>query len=1483
MLNYKVFNLFIVFIVLMIFTSCVESSKLSIGFPIKSSVGTGTKNNLAPVLDFISNQVVNESVAINSIDAAENGNDLDRDSEIISYSCFYDSTIDGVVNPVSQCSSIAHLSFSSTTGIMNWTPDYTQSGNYEFTIVGTDGVLSDSKIFSITVNNVNRAPVLAVIADQVVNESVAIGTINANDGGDDLDADGENITYSCYYDSAVDGSVASVSSCTTLSGVSFATNTGVVNWTPDLSQSGSYEFKIIGTDGTLSGEEIFSITVNEINQAPILDAIANQTVNENVAITVINAADAGDDLDADGQTITYTCFYDSTVDAAVASVTACSSLAGVSFIGATGAMSWTPSYSQSGNYEFKIVGSDGSLSDNKIFSITVNNVNRSPVLDAIANETVSEGIAITTINAGDGNDDFDIDNDALTYSCYYDNTVNGAVTAVNSCTTISGLTFSSSTGVMNWMPNLTQSGNYEFIISASDGSLASSRIFSITVNNSNQAPLLDSIADQTVNEGIAITTIDAGDSGDDLDRDGETITYSCYFDTTINGAVASIAACSTLTGVTFSAATGVMNWMPDLSQAGDYEFKIIGSDGSLTDDDIFSVIVNNTNAAPVIDTIADQTTSEGVAITTVNADDGGDDFDYDGTAITYTCYYDTLVNAAVANTNACATLPGVTFTASTGVMDWTPSLIQSGNYEFKIIGSDGSLSGSEIFTVTVNNTNQAPVLSNISNQTIDEGIAMTAVNATDGADDMDVDGDAITYSCFYDNTVDAAVASTTSCTSLTGMTFVASTGVMNWTPSFSQAGNYEFKIIGSDGSLSDSKIFTITVNDMAPFISLWRVTAGTSVTLPLKSGFTYNFIVDWGDGSAVGTVTSFGDADKSHNYTNAGDYTITISGVLTGWGFNNGSSKSLIIKVIDLGNTKLTDLSGGFLGCNNLTDFAGGNTSLVTSMVNMFGVTPALVNLDVSSFDTSKVTNMQGMFTNTTNLVSLNLSNFNTSEVTSMNAMFAYANKLVTLDLSSFNTSKVTDMSYMFAASAGASLVSVNLSSFNTSNVTTMSSMFTGAAKLVSLDLSSFNTAKVTNMLNMFQNTSSLVSLDISNFNTAAVTAMDYMFMGASKLTALDLSHFNTANVTGMSSMFQATVALASLNISNFNTAKVTNMNAMFQSATALTSLDLSSFNTSAVINMTSMFNGASSLTSLDLSSFNTSKVISMYSMFQGTSKLASLDVSSFDVSKVTNFYAMFSGASELTYLDLTNFHTTSATAMNNMFQSCSKLATLLIPNFQTQNVINMSSMFSNTKLSSLDLSHFNTANVTDMTSMFSLMQSLTSINLTSFNTSKVTNMAGMFSNTSALLVLDVSMFDTSKVANMSSMFYNNSVVNLNLSSFTTPLVTNFSSMFQNAQFTTLTAPNMSPTAAVNMSQMFFQANQVTSLDLSHFRTPNVTNMGAMFQGTNKLTSLNVSNWDISKAGTPTNVFTSANAGIVVTCNQGGAPATGTFFGKTCN
>lgn len=356
------------------------------------------------------------------------------------------------------------------------------------------------------------------------------------------------------------------------------------------------------------------------------------------------------------------------------------------------------------------------------------------------------------------------------------------------------------------------------------------------------------------------------------------------------------------------------------------------------------------------------------------------------------------------------------------------------------------------------------------------------------------------------------------------------------------------------------------------FVSTWTIaTANETITLPLVSGLNYDFMVDWGDGSAKDKITSFSSPLKTHTYTVPGNYTITINGLLEGWSFGGtADSKLKIIAVDNFGDMGWKNLNMAFYGCTNLTSFSGGVTNNVTNMSGMFKNASSLTTLNLSSFNTSNVTNMSTMFYGVSTLTSLSLSNFNTSNVTNMSYMFYAMEAVTSLNVAGFNTSMVTTMANMFGHTNV--LPTLNVSSFNTANVLDMSFMFEQAMALTTLNLSNFDTSKVINMANMFNNAAALTTLDVSSFNTSNVTNMFQMFANMRAIPNLNLASFNTSKVTNMGSMFYGDDDLTSLNLSGFDTSLVTNMSSMFHSTLALGSLNVTNWNIGAVSNSADIF-----------------------------------------------------------------------------------------------------------------------------------------------------------------------------------------------------------------------------------------------------------------------------------------------------------------------
>ncbi|RZI59712.1 MAG: hypothetical protein EOP14_04030, partial [Pseudomonas sp.] len=126
-----------------------------------------------------------------------------------------------------------------------------------------------------------------------------------------------------------------------------------------------------------------------------------------------------------------------------------------------------------------------------------------------------------------------------------------------------------------------------------------------------------------------------------------------------------------------------------------------------------NIEIAGNSVVPVISsTPATQNGFTGAAITSVDTNaQGATDLDADGQAVTYTCLYDMTNNSAMdAGGTPCASLPNTaySFSASTGVLTWTPSAAAVSDmttptvYEFQIKGKDTTnLTGTTYFKINL--------------------------------------------------------------------------------------------------------------------------------------------------------------------------------------------------------------------------------------------------------------------------------------------------------------------------------------------------------------------------------------------------------------------------------------------------------------------------------------------------------------------------------------------------------------------------------------------------------------------------------------------------------------------------------------------------------------------------------------------------------------------------------------------------------------
>ena len=536
--------------------------------------------NAPPVLNTIDDQTVNEFVELTFTATAS-------DDDSLTFS--FDGTFPSGAAITDD-------------GNFTWTPTELQDGDHTITVQVTDGSLTDSETLTVTVNEVNVAPVLNAIGDKGTSELVELTFTATASDTDVVDNVVNTLTFS------FDGTFPSGAAIT---------DDGNFTWTPTESQVGS--------------SETLTVTVRDVNVAPVLNTIDDQTVNEFVELTFTATASDDDSL---------TFSFDGTFPSGAA-------------ITDDGNFTWTPTESQDGDHTITVQVTDGSLTDSETLTVTVNEVNVAPVLNAIGDKGTSELVELTFTATASDTDVVDNVVNTLTFS--FDGTFPSGAAITDD-------------GNFTWTPTELQDGDHTITVQVTDGSLTDSETLTVTVNEVNVAPVLNTIDDQTVNEFVELTfTATASDD--------DSLTFS--FDGTFPSGAA----------ITDD---GNFTWTPTESQDGDHTITVQVTDGSLTDSETLTVTVNEVNVAPVLNAIGDKGTSELVELTfTATASD--------------TDVVDNVVNTLTFSFDG--TFPSGAAITDDGNFTWTPTESQDGDHTITVQVTDGSLTDSETLTVTVRDVN----------------------------------------------------------------------------------------------------------------------------------------------------------------------------------------------------------------------------------------------------------------------------------------------------------------------------------------------------------------------------------------------------------------------------------------------------------------------------------------------------------------------------------------------------------------------------------------------------------------------------------------------------------------------------------------------------------------------------------------------------------------------------------------------------------
>jgi parallel beta-helix repeat protein len=220
---------------------------------------------------------------------------------------------------------------------------------------------------------INDRPVLSAVANQTVSEGQPLVFVaSATDGG--------SVTYSLASGAPAGASIHPV--------------TGEFTWTPTEAQGpGQFTISVIATDGgspSMNDLHAFTVSVVEVNAAPVIDAISNKTVVRGTPLTFTVTAS---DPDTPANSIAFSL--------------ATGAPAGASIHPVTGVFSWTPPANQAqGHYDITVLAGDNGAPPrfgSKSFRVTVYPIaptladfNNDGLLDAIDVDALVGQIAMHT-------------------------------------------------------------------------------------------------------------------------------------------------------------------------------------------------------------------------------------------------------------------------------------------------------------------------------------------------------------------------------------------------------------------------------------------------------------------------------------------------------------------------------------------------------------------------------------------------------------------------------------------------------------------------------------------------------------------------------------------------------------------------------------------------------------------------------------------------------------------------------------------------------------------------------------------------------------------------------------------------------------------------------------------------------------------------------------------------------------------------------
>jgi hypothetical protein len=326
---------------------------------IQADDAAAALGNTAPVLDAIAGQAgsTGDPALVFTLSAA------DADADSIAFS---------QTGMPSFCSLTDN---GDTTGDITCTITATDTGVHSIVVTASDNgtpARAHSQGFYLIANR-NTPPLLAAIGPQSMDDNTTLNFAISSS-----DPDGDNLTLA-FPDMP--------SFCTPTDN---GDGTGSVDCTPGYNNSGTWELPVVAVDDgapNLNDGEAVVLAINNINRNPVLNAIGPQSINEG-EVSIINASAFDDDVP---DSITFS------------SVNEPAYCEGTDNFDGTGFLTCSPSFADAGSVDITIIVTDSfSGTDSEVFTLTVNDINRPPVVDFIGNRAMANNtVLVIPVSATD--------------------------------------------------------------------------------------------------------------------------------------------------------------------------------------------------------------------------------------------------------------------------------------------------------------------------------------------------------------------------------------------------------------------------------------------------------------------------------------------------------------------------------------------------------------------------------------------------------------------------------------------------------------------------------------------------------------------------------------------------------------------------------------------------------------------------------------------------------------------------------------------------------------------------------------------------------------------------------------------------------------------------------------------------------------------------------------------------------------------------